>query len=219
MDSRFWIKIILNAFELTALVAGVINWGKVKHTYWKYFVFYCGVILMTELLAKYIGYGLRKPGLNADIYFFFGIPVQFFFFFWLFYRWSSLWTGKIFALLGLLVYLIAWVLEWLYLREKKMWFSSFSYLMGNIFLLILLVNYFIRFVTSNEILQYRSDMMFWVAAGILVFFVGTLPFYGLRNFLYYNYRGIFYFYWDASYFLDCLMYLFFTFSFVWGKPK
>lgn len=62
-------------------------------------------------------------------------------------------------------------------------------------------------------------MIFWVMTGLFTFYIGSIAFWGLRTTLYYNYRSIFDVYNNIQFVLNCLMYLNFTFSFVWGKPK
>jgi len=219
MDKYFWLKILLNVFELTAFVAGMIYWKKIKHSYWKWFAIYCGVVFFVEMIGKYVGYVLKDPKLNSDIYFFFGIPIQFLFFFWLFYMLFEKKNDKLIPLLGYVFYVIAWAIELIFLREKRMWFSSFSYLAGNVLLFLLIIICFLRFINSNDVLRYKSSMFFWVGTGMLIFYMGTLPFYGLRNYWYYNYKAVFYPYWDSTYILGSIMYLFFAFAFIWGKPK
>ena len=219
MDKYFWLKIVLNVFELLAFIAGLVCWKKIKHSHWKWFVLYCGVILLTELTAKYIGYVLKKPKLNGDIYFFFGLPFQFIFIFWLFSQWFEKKKDKLLPLILFILYVIAWIVELVYLRERRMWFSSFSYTIGNIFLLLLIVLFFFRFVNSNQILMYRQSRMFWVSLGLLIFYLGTFPFFALRNTLYINYKQIFYPYWDATYILASVMYLLFAVAFIWGKTR
>lgn len=219
MDKYFWLKIGLNCVELFAFVTGLLSWKKVKHSYWKWFVVYLGFILMLELTAKYIGYGLKNVKLNGEIYYFFGLPVQFFFIYWVFYKWFENRSEKIWPIIGCCVYILAWFADFLFLRGIRLWFSSFSYSMGNIILLVLIILFFLKFINSSEILNYKFSMMFWVCLGLILFYLGTFPFYALRNTLYLNYKKIFYPYWDISYVLNYLMYIFFALSFIWGKPK
>lgn len=219
MDKYFWLKILLNFFELTAFITGVVYWNKVRYTYWRWLVFYLGAIFSTEMLGKYVGYDLKNPQLNADIYFFFGIPVQFIFLFFLFYKWFGIRKDRLIPIVGLILYAVAWVADLLWFREKKMWFSSISYLIGNLVLSFTLIVFFLRFMNSNEVVGFRTSMIFWLSIGLLIFYIGTLPFYGLRNFWYYNHENLFYIYWDTTFILGSLMYLFFAFAFIWGKLK
>lgn len=219
MDKYFWLKIGLNFFELFAFITGLSYWKKIKHSYWKWFVIYLGFIVVLEITAKYIGYVLENIKLNGDLYYFFGLPVQFFFFYWLFYKWFENRSEKVWPIIGAAVYVLAWLADFFFLRGIRLWFSSFSYTVGNIVLLVLIILFFLKFINSNEILGYKFSMMFWVCIGLILFYLGTFPFYALRNTLYLHYKNIFYPYWDTNFVLNYLMYIFFTLTFIWGKPK
>lgn len=219
MNRYLFLRLLLNCFELLACIAGFIYWKKIKTSYWKWLSVYLTVIAVTELTAEYIGYNLGNEQLNADINFFFSIPLQFIFFIWLFYKWFKTHKANKWALAGTAIYFISLVAELFYFSDKKLWFLSFSYTTGNIVLLVLALRFFYNFINSDEILNYKYSMMFWVSLGLLFFYLGSLPFYGLWNTLAIGQPQIFNSYWIVQMGLDCMMYLFFTIAFIWGKPK
>lgn len=219
MDIYLKLRIGLNFFELLACVTGFIYWRKFRNTYWKFFPFYLALILLLELTAEYIGYIDGNWKLNANLYYFFGIPFQFIFFCWFFHKWFKQTKEKKWPLIGVFVYLLAFFAEILLLNQMEFWFSSLSYLTGNIILLVLIITFFLSLIKSEEILNYKSNMMFWVCTGLLVFYLGALPFYGLWNTLAKNYYRLFNTYWIIQMGLNYLMYIFFTIAFIWGKPK
>jgi hypothetical protein len=211
--------IVLNFFELLACIVGFANWKKIKATYWKWFPVYLAVIVSTEIVAEYIGNILKRKDINAHIYYFFSIPLQFIFFFWLFLRWSDSGKEKKWPLIGGAIYVGAWLVELLFLQESQLAFLSFSYTIGNIVLLLLILKFFINFINSDRILGYRSEAMFWVCLGLLIFYLMTLPFFGLWNTMNYKYPDFFNKYWIVQMALDCLMYLLFALAFILGKWK
>lgn len=219
MDRYFFIRAGLNLVELMACITGFIYWKKLRDSYWKWFVIYLLLIVMTELAALYISYVLKDPVLNGELYQFFGIPIQFIFFTWLFGRELKAYPERNWPIFGAALYVVSWIVDTLYFAKLKFSFMSFSYTVGNIVLLILLIVYLLKFINSERVLKYRSSMIFWVCLGLLVFYMGSFPFYALRNTLYKNYRDIFYTYWYISFGFDYLMYLLFALAFVWGKPK
>jgi hypothetical protein len=162
---------------------------------------------------------LKDQPLNVEMYRYFGIPVQFLFFCWLFYRYFGGSSEKKWPIIGACVYLLSWLAEIFFSQAVKGWFMSFSYTMGNITLLSLIILFFIKFINSREILSYKQSMMFWVSLGLLSFYLGTFPFYALRNTLAVSYPEIFYAYLNINYVLDYLMYIFFTIAFICGRPK
>lgn len=217
MDSITLIQTGLYFLELSACVTGFVYWKKIRHTYWRWFPVYLGVIVMVELTAMYISMVVRDRQLNSDLYRFFGIPIQFLFFYLLFYKYLENTREKRWPLIATACYLVSWIADLIYFR--KIGFLSFSYTMGNTILLVLLFLFFIKFINSEEILKYRSSLMFWVCLGLLVFYLGTFPFFALRNTLYKSYKDVFYVYWYISFVLNYIMYILFAIAFIWGKPK
>ena len=211
----------LNFVELLACVTGFIYWKKIKDTYWKWFPVYLVVVIMVEMTGRILTSVFHNQPLNIAVYRYFGIPMQFLFFFWLFYCYFSNLNKKDrrWPPIGAAIYIAAWFIEWLFLEDVKTWFMSFSYTIGNIMLLVLVILFFIRFINSEAILKYRQSMMFWVCLGLLVFYLGAFPYYALRNTLLHNYRPIFNIYSYVSLGLDYLMYIFFTIAFICGRPK
>lgn len=214
-----WLIFVLNLLELAAFVTGLLFWHKIKNSYWRWFPYYLGIILLIELTAEFFSYYLGNFKVNQVIYRFVGIPFEFLFFFGIFRQYFKKTSKETWPVVAMVVYLGCWIADLFYIGEMKLFFDSFSYTIGNILLLILLLMFFIQFINSDEILLYKSSMMFWVCLGLMVFYVGTLPFYGLRTTLYKQYRQLFYVYWYTQYVLNYLMYILFIISFAWGRPK
>lgn len=82
--------------------------------------------------------------------------------------------------MGTAIYLLTLLADMLFFNQmRKFWFSSLSYLVGNIILLILIIIFFL--VSQTGTTTYQGNMMFWTCTGLLVFYLGSLPFYGLWN--------------------------------------
>ena len=219
MDKYEGLRFLLNATELGAAITGFCNWKKLRPSYWKWFPVYLAVIALMELLAEYIGYVLENFTLNGKIYFLFGIFLQFNFFYWLFYKTFPHRKTKRLALLCMAVYFLCWLTDIFYFGDNGFWFKSFSYTAGNVLLLLLILVFFTRLIKSDAILDYRRSMMFWVCCGLMIFYMGSLPFYGLWNTLAFQYPDVFNVYWIIQIIFDCLMYFFFILGFIWGKVK
>lgn len=219
MDTVSIIQLGLNFFELLACVTGFVYWRKINKSYWKWFPVYLGVIVMIELTGKLLMNVYDDREANLALYNYFGIPIQFLFFFWLFYRFFKTEKLRRWPIAGLAIYLACWMAERFFLTVTRTWFMSFSYTVGNIILLVLIILFFIKFINSDEILKYKQSMMFWVSLGLLAFYLGTFPYYALRNTLFDNYKQLANVYFYISFGLDYLMYILFTIAFIWGRPK
>jgi len=210
--------IILRVFEFVACVTGFIHWGKIRASIFKWFPFYLSFIVLSE----FIGQLLSDPAMkrtNIAFFNYFEIPIEFLFFFWLFFKTGKHYTYKSLPIFCAGTYLVCWLIDSLYLSKLQFSFYSFSYTIGNLLLLVLILRYFILLVTSNSILGFANDMMFWICTGLLLYYLGTFPFYGLRNTLGTNYPQLYSTYSYIMYALNSLMYLMFTFSFIWGRPS
>jgi hypothetical protein len=214
-----WFIIVLNIFEALACITGFLYWKKIRNSYWYLFPVYLAIIVLTELTGEYLLHVKKDLDVNIALYRYFGVPVQFFFFYWLFYQYFKSTKRNKWPLYSAAIYLASWLTDLVYLSSFKLYFDSFSYAVGCILLLVLLLIYFTRFIKSDELLHYKSSMMFWVCMGIFIFYIGSLPFWGLRTTLYRQYPDFFYTYWYTQYGLNYLMYILFSVSFIWGKPK
>ncbi len=214
-----WFIIILNILELVASATGFVYWSKIRSSYWKYFPAYLGLLFVTEMAGEYFLFVRNEQNISISIYRFFGIPLEFLFLFWLFYQHFCKSAIKALPLVFAIIYAVAYPVDLLVVGKMKLPFDSFSYCLGSVFLLILLLLFFLRLSRSDEMLGFKTSIMFWVCTGLMIFYLGTLPFYGLRSTLYYHYRHLFQVLWYIQYALNYVMYLLFTVAFIWGKPK
>lgn len=207
----------VNVCELLACLTGIVYWQKIKHSYWKWFVVYLALITLLEATGFYIRVGLQQN--NIALYYWLIVPLEFLFFFWLLGKYGNGQVQKKWSLVATATYVLCFLIDQIWLQHTQFAFSSFSYCIGNILLLVLIIRFFLTFSTSNDILRYKENGMFWVCLGLLVFYIGSLPFYGLWNTLRNNYPTLFNNYWIVQTVLLYCMYLFFAISFIWGKLK
>ena len=198
------------------VIAGLFYWGKVKNNYFKWFVIY----LLYIVVADFAGALIRMANmLNFWYYDYFVIPVEFLFLFWLFHKTFHFKENKRLPVICAGVYIISFLVDGFYFSKHQFPFYSFSYSIGNLLLLILILVFFIQLINSDAILTYRRNMMFWICTGLLIYYLGSLPYYGLKNTFSHDYPKMDMIYDKVALVLDCLMYLMFTFSFIWGKPN
>lgn len=220
MSTYEMVKWGLNLTELIACIAGFYSFKKIKNSHWKYFPFYLALIFLIEMSAK----GIRTFTANDDfvlnMYNYFGIPIQFLFFFWLFYQHDKSLKIKSWAIIGTIVYLISIIVDELFVKNEILFsFKSMPYTCGNIVLSVLIFRYFYHLTKSDELLYFKEKQMFWVCLGLMIFYLGTIPYYGLFNTLRLQYQALFQLYWFLQMFLNMGMYLCFTISFLWSKSK
>ena len=213
------VQIGLVIMEAIACIAGIINWKKIKHTYWKWFVVYLGAIVLCEIIGLSLLYLFKNAGGSRDFYNYFVIPFEFLFLIWLYYQYFKDEKARYIPVAGAIIYLGSWVINLTIFPDLNFWAMPLPYLVGVIILLLLVILFFFRLVYSDEILGYKRNMMFWVSLGILIFYLVTSPFFGLRQMLYDKYRDIFWIYFYAQFAVNYMMYMFSTIGFLWSKPR
>ncbi|WP_341840303.1 hypothetical protein [Chitinophaga caseinilytica] len=219
MDHTVYIRWAHNAFELMACVTGFVYWRKLRGTYWQWFPVYLALILAMELGGKYLRDVLGHVDWNFILFRYVCIPLQFLFYCWLFRQYFKGTPVRGLPLLAAAVYVLSFGADVALVQPGRFWFFSFSYTVGNLVLLVLIFTYFIRLVRDEEALQFKTSLMFWVCFGLLLFYLGTMPFYGLHNTLRMKYPAIFMVYWYIQITLSALMYSSFTLGFIWSRQK
>lgn len=202
--------IVLQFF--TAILA-LIYLPKLKESYWKWFVLYICVIFIVEAISRW---GLKNhTSYRAYLYDFFGVPMQFIFFYWL-YAMKSL-NLKILFWICITIYGVSF-LPYFTLFAKGNLVYSFSYTVGNILLMLLVFFELFKQIKSEKILQFRENMMFYINIGIMVFYIGTLPFFSFYELILKDpnlWNNYYTFFMIANH----TMYLLFSAALIWGKPN
>lgn len=206
------LKNLLLPTEITAAVVGIIKFKKFKDSYWKWFIYYLVYIACSELICKFVL--CYYENFRSYYYVYFVMQLEFLIFFWL-YSYKSLNNKKLFwissgvFLFSLLPYIIF---------EENNTVKSLNYTVGAFLLSIMIILEYNKQMKSDEILNFRENMMFYVNTGVGLFYVGTLPFYAFSSLLvkddiiYFNYYLFFLF-------TNILMYALFSIALLWGKPN
>lgn len=205
---------MLTFTEFFCAIVALFYYRTLKNTYWKWFIFYLVLICLLESISffvlKYFPY-LRKYYYDLLV-----IPSEFIFLYWL-YAYKSLQKRRLFWICTGL-YLASFIPHLFFLNEMRL-INSMSYTMGNFLIMVLVVLEFMKQIKSDNILMFQKNKMFYINIGVVLFYVGTLPFLAFDQFLFDNSIAI----WSNYYtffLLSCnLMYLSFAASFIWGKPN
>jgi hypothetical protein len=204
--------------ELASFITGLLQWKKTRHTVWKWFIVYLGFIVAGELTCNILSYTEYVNKVNT-IFNFIIIPVEFIFFYWLYYQHAGSTKNKSLVIGCCVLYLLSFAADQYFFQGKQFLFDSFSYCIGNLLLLVTILSFFMQFSKGNEILHFRSSLIFWVSLGNLVFYLGTLPYFGLIHLLYDKHRLIFNYYTYLMFAFDWVMYLLFIIGFIKWKQK
>ena len=195
---------LLNLFEFGAVLAGVTAWKRIQSTYWKWLLFYLVLVLVNELLGKYLNY-IQRSDVNQLLYRYIA-PFRFALLLYVLsrplplkFRLQTRWV--------FLLYLLLFAAEQFVLPEAYLHSSTLSLLVMYLLILLLSITYLFQVVQSNAILNFQTDRHFWLAVGLILFYVIFMPFHTARVSLSKYYPDVFIVYWYVQMLASCLMYV------------
>jgi hypothetical protein len=193
---------------------GAFYFLKLKKSYWRWLSVYLIVIFLQESFWRLNFFSLERE-YRVAYYVLLGIPLQYIFLYWL-YAYKSLKNTKYFFI-SISFYFITLISALLYKNMDEV--LSISTNIGTFLLIILLVLEFVNQIKSDRILKFKQNKMFYINIGLILFYIGNYPFHILGPELYNNYHHLWNFYYLYFLVTNCLMYLLFSASFIWGKTQ
>lgn len=216
MTTLKFLKYFLNFTEIIAFLISVYVYKKTtKCSQLNYYFF---IIMTVELFGR-ISAEIHQTKISNLLYNYFIIPLEFFFWYWFFYQHFKEKNEKLIIKTGMLLLAISFIVEWLFFYDAKAVFISLSYTLGNLILLLFILMYFKNLIHSKRILTFDKELEFWICCGLLIFYLGTFPMFGLYNYFLNNYPQELRVYYVVMLILNSLMYLLFSFGMLWTKPK
>jgi len=216
MDAFFTVRFGIKIMEALACLAGFLCWAKLSPRFWRAFPFYLLIITCCEFAGWYMnGHGIKG---SRAMYSYFVIPLEFLFMHFLYYKNLPRYFRK--TVIGLsAIYVAALFAEQLFLQQVKWIWLSMSYTIGNITLLVLGIIYFLQLFSSEKIADYKRQLFFWVNLGLMLFYVGTCPYYAMFKTLYETQPALFHALAWVSVILNYVMYGFFIIGFLWSRKE
>lgn len=200
--------------ELISFVAGIYYFKKFKDSYWKWFIYYLGLISLLGFFQLHVIIEYFKEYNN-----YFGsyliIPIEFMFFFWL-YAYKSLKKKNLFWVFSFL-YLLSFAMH-SFIKKEISSFYSFNYVIGAFLLGILVFLEYMKQIKSDDIIKFKENMMFYINLGVSILYIGTLPFFSFYGIIIkdLDLRMNYYLFFLI---VNNFMYILFTLAFIWSKPN
>jgi hypothetical protein len=169
-----------------------------------------GLTFFVEVTAAILAWGLDRA--NNWVYNSFTLVE-----FWIYgYFFRSLLPGQTTKRLvtGFLVmFPLFWGITVFYLFGFTAW-NSYVIIVGSFFCVLFCLLYYYRILTAHEILNLRHLPEFWIATGMLIFYMAALPYFGSLNFLIQYHLKAANNLLTVLQCLDTLMYILFTYGFL-----
>jgi hypothetical protein len=116
------------------------------------------------------------------------------------------------------VYIAFYIVNLFPLNQVR-YISSMTYTVGVFILAIMIYFEFMKQIKSDEILNFKTNKMFYINIAVMLFYIGTLPFFAYDKYLFENMNELWENYKTFFLFSVNIMYILFTMSFIWGKPR
>lgn len=200
------------------MCTGFILWAKWKPDYYRWFPIYLLMITVAETGGELLYHLTPELHFQSNLYLYGIIPLEFLFFYWFYavqhaFKHARL-AGWIIAITFILVYFGQLIFD-----TDTFRIPTLGYTVGVIGMLVMCVSYLRALVLSDDLLFFRSQLLFWISCGILLFYLGTLPFYGLPSGMRSQVTSFLNtFFWVPNV-LGTVMYILFTLGMIWKEPK
>ncbi len=209
--------------ELIASISGTVYFYKYKNTPLKYFLFLLWYITITEFTRWYasehnvLGF-FDENGRHYNHWFYNLLSmVTFFTLFYIYLKSISVKRYQKWIKLFIGIYLGLNLINWLFIQNFAFEMSETPRVIGSIFLILTILFYFIELLRSEKIVAFHRLLLFWISVGLLLYYTGTIPF-ALKYNGYALIPGIHELF-LIIYVLAIIMYLTFTFGFIWSKKE
>ncbi len=201
-------------FEVTALVIAIIYSKRILRSNIKALPLYLLVIVLFDVVAYYRrSQGLGNAWINDVV-----IPFEFCYLILMYRSFVSRTWMKNAAFLLVGLYLLFFVLDEFVYKAGYTRLYLRSYVTGVITLMVMVLLYGYELLNSEKLFKYYKQPEFWLSVGILLFYLGTLPFHLAWNITaikfvktYNSMKFIFYS-------MLCTIYFFFAISMLCLKP-
>lgn len=113
----------------------------------------------------------------------------------------------------LLLFPIFWLVTVCFVFGFNNW-NSYVIVAGSFFTILFAVMYYYQVLLNREIQSLRNLPEFWIATGMLIFYIGCLPYYGTLNFLWTFHKSAARTLWKVLLIMDTIMYVLFSYGYL-----
>jgi hypothetical protein len=98
-------------------------------------------------------------------------------------------------------------------------FNHHTFIFGGVMVVMLCVMYFYELMRSPSYVDIIREPVFWIATGVIFFYIGTLPYFGLINYLFKHFPEIAKSYFVIVKVLNILLYILFTIAYLCRRGR
>ncbi|PHQ62526.1 MAG: hypothetical protein COC08_00530 [Maribacter sp.] len=201
---------LINILELITAILATVFFSKYVVSKEKYFLYFLWFTLGVELCAALMSYVIDID--NFWIYNFYTIISFLFYFYWYHAILKQVALQRAVLVFGIL---FTGVAIWNLVFQSWTEYHQYTFVVGALFTLVATLFHFWQLLYSDQILVIQYKLSFWISAGLLLFYMGMVPFMLLSR--YFELAGASYYILIIS--LNCILYGCYIIGFLWTKEK
>ena len=179
IDSLMFPLSLINYFELGAFLISLWVYPNLRGTALRPFPFFLGFIVLTEFAARTIRVVLLQPDTELNIIF---TSAGFIFYAFIFRGALQHLAFRRMVAVFMIVYPLLVVTDLFFIQGFPPQ-HSYTQSLGAVFMILFCCCFFYELLLNPVEEQLRRDPMFWISTGILFFYLGSLSYNLLFNFL------------------------------------
>ncbi len=206
-----YLSLLILLLELCAALTASFYWKKYNGTKERYFVYFLWITLLVEVSGSILG---RGYAINTyPLYNIYMVASFLFYFYW--YHSILIRRGlrDIIIFFALVFTVIA---LWSMFTQSWSEYHKYTFVSGAMFTLVCTIFHFWQLLYNDEVLVIRHKLSFWISTGLLLFYMGMIPFMLLSN--YFDFVSSLY-YIVTIISLNVILYGCYTLGFLWTKEK
>ena len=214
-----FIKTIYTLYFLSTLIYIICFFKELFDINLKYFTFYLVFMSSFEIIAHYV-----SDILELDTLLIYNILTFFEFNCLLFFIREILSfkkTKKVVTVI-VLVFNVIYLLSTLYLcfqGNYMLKYNEIASISGSFSITIAIFLFFKDFINSDRILNFKKSLSFWIAVGLLIYYLGTIPITSIMNSMQSITKSEVHLLFNIQYVLVTIMYSIFIFGALWSQKK
>jgi len=166
------IGILISISLLTIMViVSLINYNKYKKTKLKFLPWIFILALFTEVYAYFLAYNKQYNVWLYNEY----INIEYLFFIWLFYQYIEKKRFKKFMIVTTILYELYFLISIIFFSGDINVMQTYPFAFAQIIIIVILFTFMIQMLSSNNILHIQQYLIFWVAMGLLFYYIVPLP--------------------------------------------
>ncbi|WP_025666912.1 hypothetical protein [Aquimarina megaterium] len=141
------------------------------------------IFLIYIFINDIIGYNTRHwfPNSNNLIVYNISTTLTFLFLFFMYHQYIKEKTSKRFIKYFMVLYLVTLFISGFY-ENYLVQLQSIPFLLGAFLLMTSIIFYYAELLKSEQIQESTKDFLFWISVGLLIYYVGKMPFRIVRDY-------------------------------------